>query len=33
LKQSVRSSELPQPTMEETFIGLINRFDDGEKKP
>ena len=31
LKQSVRSSEL-QPTMEETFIRLINRFDDGEKK-
>jgi ABC-2 type transport system ATP-binding protein len=31
LKQSVRSSELSDPTMEETFIELINRFDDGEK--
>lgn len=32
LKQSVRSAEHPGPTMEETFIELINRFDDGEKK-
>lgn len=32
LKQSVRSAERPGPTMEETFIELINRFDDGEKK-
>ena len=31
LKQSVRTSELPNPTMEEAFIELINRFDDGEK--
>jgi ABC-2 type transport system ATP-binding protein len=30
LKRSVRTSELPDPTMEETFIELINRFDDGE---
>jgi ABC-2 type transport system ATP-binding protein len=27
LKQSVRSAEHPDPNMEETFIGLINRFD------
>jgi ABC-2 type transport system ATP-binding protein len=32
LKQSVRTSQLPHPTMEETFIELINRFDYGEKK-
>jgi ABC-2 type transport system ATP-binding protein len=32
LKQSVRSSELPDPNMEETFIELINRFDDREEK-
>lgn len=32
LKQSVRSSELPNPTMEEAFIELINRFNDGEKE-
>jgi ABC-2 type transport system ATP-binding protein len=31
LKQSARTSELPNPTMEEAFIELINRFDDGEK--
>jgi ABC-2 type transport system ATP-binding protein len=31
LKQSVRSSELPHPTMEEAFIGLIQRFDATEK--
>jgi ABC-2 type transport system ATP-binding protein len=30
LKRSVRTSELPNPTMEETFIELINRFDEGE---
>ena len=30
LKQSVHSSEQPHPTMEETFIGLIKRFDEGE---
>jgi ABC-2 type transport system ATP-binding protein len=30
LKQSVRTSELSNPTMEEAFIELINRFD-GEK--
>jgi drug efflux transport system ATP-binding protein len=27
LKQSVRSVERPDPNMEETFIGLIKRFD------
>jgi ABC-2 type transport system ATP-binding protein len=27
LKRSVQSSELPYPTMEETFIELINRFE------
>jgi len=32
LKQSARTSELPNPTMEEAFIELINRFDDGEKR-
>jgi len=32
LKQSARTSELHNPTMEEAFIELINRFDDGEKK-
>jgi len=31
LKQSARTSELPNPTMEEAFIELINRFDDREK--
>jgi ABC-2 type transport system ATP-binding protein len=31
LKQSARTSELPNPTMEEAFIELINRLDDGEK--
>lgn len=31
LKQSVRTSELPNPTMEEAFIELINQFDDEEK--
>jgi ABC-2 type transport system ATP-binding protein len=30
LKQSVRSSEQPHPSMEEAFIGLIKRFDEGE---
>jgi ABC-2 type transport system ATP-binding protein len=28
LKESVRSAEHPDPNMEETFIGLINRFDE-----
>jgi ABC-2 type transport system ATP-binding protein len=32
LKQSAHTSELPNPTMEEAFIELINRFDDGEKR-
>jgi ABC-2 type transport system ATP-binding protein len=32
LKQSARTSELPNPTMEEAFIELIYRFDDGEKR-
>jgi ABC-2 type transport system ATP-binding protein len=32
LKQSARTSELTNPTMEEAFIELINRFDDGEKR-
>ena len=27
LKEHVRSADLPEPTMEEAFIGLINRFD------
>ena len=31
LKQSVRSSERPHPTMEEAFIALIQRFDAAEK--
>jgi ABC-2 type transport system ATP-binding protein len=31
LKQSARTSELPNPTMEEAFIELINRFDEREK--
>jgi len=31
LKQSARTSELPNPTMEEAFIELINRFDEQEK--
>jgi ABC-2 type transport system ATP-binding protein len=31
LKQSVHSSDLPHPTMEEAFIELIGRFDGGEK--
>jgi ABC-2 type transport system ATP-binding protein len=28
LKQSVRTNELPDPTMEDAFIALIHRFDD-----
>ncbi len=32
LKQSARTSELPNPTMEEAFIELINRFDEREKR-
>jgi len=31
LKQSARTSQSPNPTMEEAFIELINRFDDGGK--
>jgi ABC-2 type transport system ATP-binding protein len=31
LKQSARTPELPNPTMEEAFIELINRFDEREK--
>jgi ABC-2 type transport system ATP-binding protein len=31
LKQSVNSSDLPHPTMEEAFIELIDRFDGGEE--
>jgi ABC-2 type transport system ATP-binding protein len=31
LKQSASTAELPNPTMEEAFIELINRFDDREK--
>jgi ABC-2 type transport system ATP-binding protein len=31
LKQSVRTSDHPNPTMEETFIELIHRFDKGGK--
>jgi ABC-2 type transport system ATP-binding protein len=31
LKQSARTTELPNPTMEEAFIELINRFDDEGK--
>jgi ABC-2 type transport system ATP-binding protein len=31
LKQSVHSSDLPHPTMEEAFIELIDRFDGGEE--
>jgi ABC-type multidrug transport system ATPase subunit len=31
LKQSARTAELPNPTMEEAFIELINRFDDEGK--
>jgi ABC-2 type transport system ATP-binding protein len=27
LKRSVRSADLPEPTMEDTFIQLIKRFD------
>jgi ABC-2 type transport system ATP-binding protein len=27
LKRSVQSSDLPEPTMEDTFIQLIKRFD------
>jgi ABC-2 type transport system ATP-binding protein len=33
LKRSVQSSELPHPTMEETFIELINRFDSENDTP
>ncbi|MGA7126821.1 MAG: hypothetical protein WBZ19_10980, partial [Chthoniobacterales bacterium] len=34
LKGSVRSSDLPDPTMEETFIQIIRRFDTAkENKP
>jgi ABC-2 type transport system ATP-binding protein len=29
LKQSVRTNELPDPTMEDAFIALIHRFDSG----
>jgi ABC-2 type transport system ATP-binding protein len=32
LKQSVRSDKLPDPTMEDTFIELIKRFDDGGRE-
>ena len=31
LKQSVRTPDLPNPTMEQTFIELIHRFDKGGK--
>jgi len=33
LKQSVRTSELSNPTMEEAFIELINRFDGEKNEP
>jgi drug efflux transport system ATP-binding protein len=29
LKRSVQSADLPEPTMEETFIQIIKRFDAG----
>jgi ABC-2 type transport system ATP-binding protein len=32
LKQSVRTNELPDPTMEDAFIALIHRFDDTSQR-
>ncbi len=32
LKQAVRTDELPDPTMEDAFIALINRFDETSQR-
>ncbi len=33
LKQMVKSEELPDPTMEDAFIGLVKNYDDSQGEP